>query len=92
MEETPNEAADYYIPLEDNQGHLKNRDRKSLRKPNENLRNTGDSMGRMCINWLMLVKCFEDENGYISTWYYYYYADKGYVGRSRGAKGAVGID
>lgn len=40
-----------------------------------------DSMGRICINWLMLVKCFEDGNGYISAWYYYY-ADNGCVEES----------
>lgn len=62
-----------------------------MRKPSKDVNLTGDSVGRICINWLMLVKCFEDENSYISAWYYYY-ADNGYVGRSHGAQGAVEID
>lgn len=42
---------------------------------------TGDNTGRIDINWLMLVKCFEDGNSYISAWCYYY-ADNGYVEKS----------
>lgn len=50
-------------------------------KPSEAVIRTRDSMGRICINWLMLVKCFEDGNSHISAWYYYY-ADNGYVEES----------
>lgn len=50
-------------------------------KPSEAVTHARDSMGRICINWLMLVKCFEDGNSYVSAWYYYY-ADNGYVEES----------